>query len=69
MSVVCGLSINGTQEIKLRYDIGCFKAEDLLDRLHNLILIGLVRPKGIHVNAHRIRIANRVGELEFTLGR
>jgi len=69
VSVICGLSINGTQQIELSYDIGGFKTKDLLDRFYNFILIGLVRPKGIHVNTHRIRITNRIGELEFTLGR
>src|SRR5690349_14783141 len=59
------LAIDGTAEIQVLDDPAGSQREGLADQIANLLVVDLARAKGIDVDAHRLRNADRIRELHL----
>ncbi len=69
MAVVCGLGVNRAKKVELFDDVGRFEAERGEHGPLDCFFINCVCTERVDVNAERLRMANRVGELHFAFCR
>ena len=67
MTVVGGLAIDRTQQLELLDDVGRLEGEDLEDGGEDFLIAHGAGAEGVHVHAHRQRVADGIGELHLAL--
>src|SRR5687768_6528363 len=65
MAIIGCLAVNGTEQIKLLNDLSGFEGKRAIDRMLDGFLGHGVGAESVDVHAHRIGIADGVGELDF----
>jgi hypothetical protein len=68
VTVVGGLGVDRAEEVELLDDVGRLEGEDLQDGVEDLVVADRAGAEGVDVDAHRLWMADGVGELNFAAG-